>query len=135
MPYTTCGVGSVAVGAKDTIPGVGGVGAAVVGGIPSTSTDDYLPYSYHRKAPYLVWDDERSGGCRRRVTARSRRAWVRTSGRCCPWPCVLLLALASAVLFGSLVALCAYLSGQSALIFSHALFIFLSFILSRAFLK
>ncbi|CAN7988240.1 unnamed protein product [Ixodes hexagonus] len=75
------------------------------------SADDYLPYSFHRKAPYLVWDDERSSACRRGLSARSRsRSWSRAPARCCPWPCVFLVALAFAVLFGSLVALCAYLS-------------------------
>ncbi|KAM7307045.1 hypothetical protein ISCGN_010681 [Ixodes scapularis] len=120
-PFPTCGdeVGGAAVspgvpgvvpgGAAGSPSGIATSGVAVVGGV--ASVDDYLPYSFHRKAPYLVWDDERSSACRRGLSARSRsRSWGRAPARCCPWRCVLLAALASAVLFGSLVALCAYLS-------------------------
>ncbi|KAG0430350.1 hypothetical protein HPB47_022779 [Ixodes persulcatus] len=124
-PFPTCGdeVGGAAVspGVPGVVPGgaacspsgVATTGVAVVGGV--ASVDDYLPYSFHRKAPYLVWDDERSSACRRGLSARSRsRSWGRAPARCCPWRCVLLVALASAVLFGSLVALCAYLSALAA---------------------
>ncbi|XP_049527910.1 LOW QUALITY PROTEIN: uncharacterized protein LOC119462121 [Dermacentor silvarum] len=88
---------------------------------PACAADDFLAYSFQRKAPYLVWDDEGGGGgsgCARHPhlphyqgPLRSSRPWtLRHSRRCCPWPCVLATALASGLLFGALVALCAYLS-------------------------
>ncbi|KAH6929036.1 hypothetical protein HPB50_022495 [Hyalomma asiaticum] len=89
--------------------------------LPASSAcaaDDFLAYSFQRKAPYLVWDDEGSGCARHphhphyQGPLRSSRPWtLRHSRRCCPWPCVLAATLASALLFGALVALCAYLSG------------------------
>ncbi|KAL1416188.1 hypothetical protein MTO96_006451 [Rhipicephalus appendiculatus] len=86
------------------------------GAASACAADDFLAYSFQRKAPYLVWDDEGSGVCARhhphyQGPLRSSRPWtLRHSRRCCPWPCVLAATLASALLFGALVALCAYLS-------------------------
>ncbi|XP_077488026.1 uncharacterized protein LOC144098930 [Amblyomma americanum] len=113
------GLGAGSGAAKATVPSR----LATSSSLPSSTTcaaDDFLAYSFQRKAPYLVWDDDhgRAGGgpCGARhqqhagLRACSRPWAVHRSRRCCPWPCVLVAALASGLLCGALVALCAYLS-------------------------
>ncbi|KAH7947901.1 hypothetical protein HPB52_016726 [Rhipicephalus sanguineus] len=112
--------GTAATTATTTPPATGAVSSSakatpsrLPGAASACAADDFLAYSFQRKAPYLVWDDE---GCARHQPhyqgpLRSSRPWtLRHSRRCCPWPCVLAATLASALLFGALVALCAYLS-------------------------